>query len=115
MSLEHQDFKIITLSKNSKNVQKNDLSRNNNIDLQKIKIENETENFKIQKIPNKLVREIIDVRNIKKITQKEMAVKLNIQINIYNDIESGKAIYNQQTKDIIQKIQRLFSIKFEHK
>ena len=115
MSLEHQDFKIITLSKNSKNVQKNILQVNNNVDLHKIKIENETENFKIQKIPNKLVREIIDVRNIKKITQKEMAVKLNIQINIYNDIESGKAIYNQQTKDIIQKIQRLFSIKFEHK
>ena len=115
MSLEHQDFKIITLSKNSKNLQKNNLLRNNNVDLQKIKIENETENFKIQKIPNKLVREIIDVRNIKKITQKEMAVKLNIQINIYNDIESGKAIYNQPTKDIIQKIQRLFSVKFENK
>ena len=94
---------------------KNILQVNNNVDLHKIKIENETENFKIQKIPNKLVREIIDVRNIKKITQKEMAVKLNIQINIYNDIESGKAIYNQQTKDIIQKIQRLFSIKFENK
>ena len=115
MSLEHQDFKIITLSKNSKNVQKNILPGNNNVDLHKIKIENETENFKIQKIPNKLVREIIDVRNIKKITQKEMAVKLNIQLNIYNDIESGKAIYNQQTKEIIQKIQRLFAIKFEHK
>ena len=115
MSLDHQDFKIITLTKNSKNVQKNIMTKNNNVDLNKIKIENETENFKIQKIPNKLVREIIDVRNIKKITQKEMAVKLNIQINIYNDIESGKAIYNQQTKEIIQKIQRLFSIKFEHK
>jgi ribosome-binding protein aMBF1 (putative translation factor) len=48
-------------------------------------------------------------------TQKEMAIKLNIQLNIYNDIESGKAIYNQQTKEIIQKIQRLFAIKFEHK
>jgi len=115
MSFDHQDFKIITLSKNNKNLQKNILPRNNNVDLQKIKIENETENFKIQKIPNKLVREIIDVRNIKKITQKEMAVKLNIQINIYNDIENGKAIYNQQTKEIIQKIQRLFSIKFEYK
>jgi len=115
MSLEHQDFKIITLSKNSKNVQKNILSGINNVDLHKIKIENETENFKIPKIPNKLVREIIDVRNIKKITQKEMSVKLNIQANIYNEIESGKAIYNQQTKDIIQKIQRLFCIKFEHK
>jgi putative transcription factor len=115
MSLDHQDFKIITFSKNTKNLQKNIIPRNNNVDLHKIKIENETENFKIQKIPNKLVREIIDARNIKKITQKEMAVKLNIQLNIYNDIESGKAIYNQQTKEIIQKIQRLFSIKFENK
>ena len=115
MSLEHQDFKIITFSKNSKNLEKTILPRNNHIDLHKIKIENETENFKIPKIPNKLVREIIDARNIKKLTQKEMAIKLNIQANIYNDIESGKAIYNQQTKEIIQKIQRLFSIKFEHK
>ena len=49
MSLEHQDFKIITLSKNSKNVQKNILSGINNVDLHKIKIENETENFKIPK------------------------------------------------------------------
>ena len=115
MSLEHQDFKIITLSKNTKNLKKNITTINNHIDLHKIKIENETENFKIPKIPNKLVREIIDARNIKKITQKEMAIKLNIQLNIYNDIESGKAIYNQQTKEIIQKIQRLFAIKFEHK
>ena len=115
MSFDHQDFKIITLSKNTKNLQKNIITRNNNVDLHKIKIENETENFKIPKIPNKLVREIIDARNIKKLTQKEMAIKLNIQANIYNDIESGKAIYNQQTKEIIQKIQRLFAIKFEHK
>ena len=65
MSLEHQDFKIITLSKNTKNLKKNITTINNHIDLHKIKIENETENFKIPKIPNKLVREIIDARNIK--------------------------------------------------
>ena len=56
MSLEHQDFKIITLSKNTKNLKKNITTINNHIDLHKIKIENETENFKIPKIPNKLVR-----------------------------------------------------------
>ena len=114
MSLEHQDFKIITLGKN-KNTSKNILPRNNKVDLHKIKIDNENENFQIQKIPNKLVREIIDARNIKKINQKDMAIKLNIQRNIYNDIENGKAIYNQQTKEIVQKIQKLFSIKFENK
>jgi len=115
MSFEHQDFKVITLTKNNKNLPKNILPKNNQIDLHKIKIENESENFQIPKIPNKLVREIIDARNIKKFTQKEMAIKLNIQFNIYNDIESGKAIYNQQTKEIIQKIQKLFSIKFQNK
>ena len=114
MSLEHQDFKIITLGKN-KNTSKNILPRNNQVDLHKIKIDNENENFQIQKIPNKLVREIIDARNIKKINQKDMAIKLNIQRNIYNDIENGKAIYNQQTKEIVQKIQKIFSIKFENK
>ena len=115
MSFEHQDFKVIRLTKNNKNLPKNILPRNNQIDLHKIKIENESENFQIPKIPNKLVREIIDARNIKKFTQKEMAIKLNIQSNIYNDIENGKAIYNQQTKEIIQKIQRLFNIKFQNK
>jgi len=115
MSLEHQDFKTITLGKNNKNTSKNILPRNNQVDLHKIKIDNENENFQIQKIPNKLVREIIDARNIKKINQKDMAIKLNIQRNIYNDIENGKAIYNQQTKEIVQKIQKLFSIKFENK
>lgn len=115
MSLEHQDFKVITFNKSNKNSSKNIIPRNNQVDLHKIRIENETENFQIPKIPNKLVREIIDARNIKKITQKEMAVKLNIQLNIYNDIESGKAMYNQQTKEIVQKIQRLFSIKFQNK
>ena len=51
MSLEHQDFKIITLGKNNKNVSKTILPRNNDVDLHKIKVENESENFQILKIP----------------------------------------------------------------
>ena len=115
MSLEHQDFKIITLGKNNKNVSKTILPRNNHVDLHKIKVENESENFQILKIPAKLVREIIDARNIKKLSQKDMAIKLNIQRNIYNDIENGKSIYNQQTKENIQKIQRIVGVKFQNK
>jgi ribosome-binding protein aMBF1 (putative translation factor) len=41
-----------------------------------------------------------------------MAIKLNVQKNIYNDIETGKSLYNQQTKEIIQKIQKCLGVKF---
>ena len=72
---------------------KNILQVNNNVDLHKIKIENETENFKIQKIPNKLVREIIDVRNIKKITQKLKPTHHFFHYIFYNRIVDCMVFY----------------------
>ena len=78
------------------------------------KIENETENFEIKKIPIELSKEITLIRNIQKISQKDIAIKLNIQQNIYNELENGKAIYNSQTKELINKIERLFKTKFLH-
>lgn len=48
-----------------------------------------------------------------KITQKEMAQKLGIQANIYTNLENGKANYDGPTKQLVNKIQNLFKIKFE--
>jgi putative transcription factor len=79
------------------------------------KIENETENFAIEKIPMILSKEIISARTLKKFTQKEMAVKLNIQFNVYQELENGKAIYNSQTKQTVNKMERILNIKFENK
>mgnify|MGYP005662511585 FL=1 len=42
-----------------------------------------------------------------------MAVKINVQRNTYNDIESGKAQYDSSTKQIIQKIQKTLGIIFK--
>ena len=113
--MEHQDWKPVTIGnpklKNVNNPPKI-ITHKPIIDLHKIKIENEQENFVIKKIPKNIVNQIISSRNVKKITQKDMDIKLNIQKNIYNDIETGKSLYNQQTKEIIQKIQKCLGVKF---
>lgn len=44
-----------------------------------------------------------------------MAVKLNISQNIYNELENGKAIYSNQTKQLINNIEKIFNIKFNNK
>ena len=50
-----------------------------------------------------------------KLTQKDISIKLNIAQNIYNELENGKGIYSNQTKQLINKIERIFNIKFINK
>ena len=45
----------------------------------------------------------------KKITQKDLAIRLNVTKDIINNIENGK------TKQIINKIQNIIGIKFNNK
>jgi putative transcription factor len=99
------------LSSNPKNI----IPKGQQVDLHKMKIENEQDSFVIKKIPKSLCKEIAEARNMKKISQKDMAIKINVQKNSYIDIESGRAIYDQKTKEIIQKIQKILGIKFNHK
>jgi len=116
--MSFQDWAPVTISNPNKQKtiktiieKKGDTSINDGLK----KIENETENFAIQKIPSKLSKEITLTRTLKKFTQKEMAIKLNIQFNVYQELENGKAIYNSVTKQTINKMERLLNIKFENK
>jgi hypothetical protein len=79
------------------------------------KIENETENFAIKYIPKELSKEIVNARIILKLSQKDFANKLNMSQSIYNELENGKAIYNVETKKIINKIENVYKIKFLNK
>jgi ribosome-binding protein aMBF1 (putative translation factor) len=87
----------------------------NKTDRRAIKIENETENFSITKIPMALSKEITNARNAKKMTQRDVAVKLNIITGVYVELENGKAVYDGKTKQLIQKIAKLFGIQFMNK
>ena len=114
--MDHQDFREIIIRGKPKQINnKKIVSRGNNVDLHKIKIENEQDNFKILTIPIGLCKEIAQARNLKKLTQKELAQKLGIQSNIYNTIENGKATYDGKTKQLVNKIQNILGTKFSKK
>lgn len=112
--MDHQDFIPIIIGKSPKNMLgTKKIVPKNTMDMQKIKIENETENFSVKKIPSGLSKEISNARNLNKITQKDASNKLNIPVNVFMELENGKAIYDGKTKQIIQRISKLFGVKFE--
>lgn len=78
-------------------------------------IENETETFHLNTIPQSLAREIQQSRGQKKITQKDLAKQLCIPLNVIQELEMGRSIYNHETKKIIQKIERHLNTRFINK
>jgi putative transcription factor len=116
---DHQDWTtvILTNKNNTKTQSKKIILKqgDQSINNQLRKIENQQDNFVLPKINSELCKEITSARILLKLTQKDMAVKLNIQSNVYNDIENGTAIYNAQIKDIIRKIEKIANIKFLNK
>ena len=116
--MNHQDWSTVTLvnkdkQKTAKQIveRKGDTSINDSLR----KIENESENFAIQKIPLSLSKEITECRIRLKLTQKDLANKLNVQQNIYTELENGKAIYSAQTKQLVNKLERVIGVRFENK
>ena len=110
--MDHQDHKVIVIHGKKKPVEKREIKPRQNVDLHKIKLENDHDNFKIETIPKKLCNQIANARNLKKNTQKEMAQKLGVQFNVYTTLENGKAIYDGKTKQLVNKLQNLLGTKF---
>jgi putative transcription factor len=114
----HQDLTTITIGNpNKKQTAKKIIERkgDTSINDQLRNIENNPDITVIPKIPTQLSRELTLARNAKKMTQKDLANRLNIQQSVYNDIESGKALYSNENKQLINKIERLLGIKLLNK
>lgn len=109
--LDHQDWKTVVVKKDKDKANKERIEKNkkNTTDVRAKKIEKKVEedDLKHKKIPNDLKQKIITGRCNKKLTQKELAQKCNFPLQIINDIECGKAIYNHVH---INKIKRVLNI-----
>jgi ribosome-binding protein aMBF1 (putative translation factor) len=121
--MEHQDWEEVKLGNKNKTKQANKsvyTIENKMSDEQKsqaaknYKLEN-SEDIKVETVPSALAKEIIQLRTQNKLNQKDFAQKLYVQHTQINDIESGKAIYNQDTKKVIKQIERTFKINFINK
>jgi DNA-binding transcriptional regulator YiaG len=80
--------------------------------IQIAKVENETENFHVQRIPMALSQEILRARCAQKLSQKELAQRMNLQASVITSYENGTAIPNHQ---ILQKISRTLGVQFQTK
>ena len=105
--MNHQDWNNIIINNPAKLIQslpKEIVERKGNMSLQNHlnKIENETEKFTIKTIPNELSKEIMQARTSKKMTQKDIAIKLNIQQNaLMTSIQINKNIIAKLSSLII--------------
>lgn len=116
--MQHQDLTTITIGNhNKKQTLKKIVEKKGDTSIsdQLRNIENNPDITVIPKIPTQLSRELTMARNAKKMTQKDIANRLNIQQSVYNDIESGKAYYSNENKQLMCKIERLLGIKFLNK
>lgn len=110
--LDHQDWKqIIIRTKNKENKTNNTNIKKLDSNTQKLlKIEKKANNdeLKHDKITIDLKLSIIKARNSKNLTQKQLAINVNMPLQKISDIETGKAIYNSSE---INKIKRYLNIK----
>jgi ribosome-binding protein aMBF1 (putative translation factor) len=112
--LEHQDWKpVIINKKGSKDTSSNTtkttskkLSDKQQCDIKLLK-QADNDELKHKKVPPEVRKQIQQKRGSLKWTQKQLAQKVNLQVSIINDIETGKATYNPQH---ITKIKRILKI-----
>jgi len=110
--LDHQDWKPIIMNagkRENKNVSKVTVNKidPNSAKLKSIEKKADNDELKHKKIDNELRMKIIQGRNAKNFTQKQLANSINLPLQVVSDIESGKAIYNHQH---INKIKRYLKI-----
>ena len=114
--MQHQDWTNVTLKNPSKiKVEKIIVKRPLEKDSFIQKLDENTDTFKLTKIPHSLSKEIISIRLSLKKNQIDMAKLIGLPFSVYNDIENGKSIYSPETKKIIQNVQKLSGIKIINK
>jgi len=111
-ALDHQDWKpvIVRTSEAQKLTEKKSSKKFSEGQQKDIKLMKQVEegNLQHKKVPPEIRKQIQQKRGELKWTQKQLAQKVNIQVSIINEIETGKAKYNPQH---ITKIKRALGIK----
>jgi len=108
--LDHQDWKpVVVKTKQSKEEKKTTTKKLSEAQQKDIKLlkQVEEDNLKHKKVPPEIRKLIQQKRGALKWTQKELAQRCNFQLNIINDIETGKANYNPQHINKIKRVLKL--------
>ena len=99
--MDCQDWKAVVINK--KVLKKEKISQNETKQKEK-KLENETEQFTHKKLGVSFKKAIQQARLSQKITQKDLATKLNVKPSVINSYENGTCIPNNQFITHIERI-----------
>jgi len=77
-----------------------------------LKLDNETENMKHKTVSHDVGKAIMQARQAKGLTQKDLATKINEKPQVIGECESGKAVVNQQ---VLGKVERALGVKLRGK
>ena len=115
--MSHQDWKVVTFKKKIKKPQNKKIVKkkpNLNLNSNKLKKNISTKKLesdeppKLQKIDKNVAKKIQQARNALKMTQQDLARKINVKKSIINDIETGKLLKNNF---LINKVKKALKIK----
>lgn len=87
-------------------------NKQHSVDQNTAKLDRETEELGHAKVSLDVGRLIMQGRQNKKLTQKELATRINEKPQVINDYEGGRAIPNQQ---VLAKIERIVGMKLRGK
>lgn len=76
------------------------------------KLDNTDDVVAVKKVDASVGKVMSQARQAKKLTQKELATKVNEKPQVINDYESGRAVPNQQ---VLAKIERVLGVKLRGK
>jgi ribosome-binding protein aMBF1 (putative translation factor) len=111
MNIVHQDWDVqyVYLDTKSKEKKENKSNKCANKENKENKMDKKIEagDMKIKKTPADTGKEIQKKRNELKLSQKELALRVNVLPKVIMDIENGKAKHNPQ---LISKIKRNLKI-----
>lgn len=91
----YQDWEPVVLKKK--------IPKTTNVIKPKIEEDNGDIPEKLQTYSKDLSIAMVQARQVKKITQADLAKQLNIQTSVINDIECGKSLYNKKTYSTIMR------------
>ena len=116
MPLSGQDWETVVLSKPKNYVSGGNKSNKPPVKLTDEQIRlNKLENEEIveqKKVPLELRKKIQQARSGKKMTQAQLAQKVNVKQNVINDYESGKAVPDNA---LLGKLERALGVKLRGK
>ena len=68
------------------------------------------EDIEIKEVPKEIATQVAKARNEHKLTQDQLAKKIQENVSVVKDLESATGVYNPK---VVEKIERTLNVKFE--